>query len=41
MSLVVASFTVGGVFSWILPLAVAALVWTFVVLALGRGRKDE
>jgi ABC-type uncharacterized transport system permease subunit len=41
MSLVVASFLLGGWFSWALPIAVAAAVWTFVFLTLGRRRDGE
>lgn len=41
MSLVVASFLLGGWLSWAVPIAVAAVVWTFVFLALGRRRDGE
>jgi hypothetical protein len=41
MSVVVASFLLAGWFSWALPIAAAALVWTFVFLALGQRRKGE
>ena len=41
MSLVVASFLVGGWFSWLLPIAAALLVWTFLFLALAKRGKGE
>jgi hypothetical protein len=41
MSLLLASFDVGAWYTWAIPVAAAAIVWTFVFLVLARRRDEE
>jgi hypothetical protein len=41
MSLLLASFDVGAWYTWAIPIAATAIVWTFVFLVVARRREKE
>jgi hypothetical protein len=42
VSTLLASFDVGAWYTWAIPIAAVAIVWTFVfVVVLGRGEEGE